>query len=88
MPGGEANAAQNRGLFSATYLRTPDRDRVSVHHVGIVYEVDGMEGDLRNEEHGSTDWRAWITLDQVDALPLAALAKYGRELVTRLAIRS
>jgi 8-oxo-dGTP pyrophosphatase MutT (NUDIX family) len=76
------------GVFSATYLRSPDRNRDSVHHIGIVYEIDVVEGDPRNEEHGSTDRCAWISLDQVDALPLAALAKYGRELVPHLAIRS
>jgi 8-oxo-dGTP pyrophosphatase MutT (NUDIX family) len=82
------NATRPVGVFSATYLRTPDRDTDSVHHIGIVYEIDVVEGVLRNEQHGSTDWCSWIALDQVDALPLAALAHYGRELITHLAIRS
>jgi ADP-ribose pyrophosphatase YjhB (NUDIX family) len=77
-----STAIRPAGIFSATYLRGPERDRDSVHHIGIVYEIDVVEGALCDEEHGSTDRCGWIALHQVDALPLTALARYGRELVS------
>ena len=74
------------GVFSATYLRSSERDRDSVHHIGIVYLTEVADGELRNEEHGSTDLCAWIPIDQLDDLPLGSLAKYGRELASHLTI--
>jgi 8-oxo-dGTP diphosphatase len=68
------------GVYSKTYLRSADRPRDSVHHLGIVYTVDAAGADLRHEVGGSTDLCAWVPLADLDTLPLVPLAEYAAEL--------
>ena len=72
--------AQVAGVFSATYLRSAERPRDSVHHIGIVYFAEVAPGELRDEQHGSTDRCAWIPREQLTDLPLVALAKFGADI--------
>jgi 8-oxo-dGTP diphosphatase len=65
------------GVYSATYRRSPQRPRDSVHHLGIVFTVEAHEGALRPEVHGSTDRCAWIPLADLHALPLVALTSFA-----------
>jgi 8-oxo-dGTP pyrophosphatase MutT (NUDIX family) len=69
------------GVYSATYLRSPERPRDSVHHLGIVYIVEAHVGELRPEVHGSTDCCAWVPLADLHALPLVALASFAVRLI-------
>jgi len=71
------------GIYSFAYWRSPARPRRPVHHMGIVFDVEPVLGDLRNEAEGSTDCCAWVPLDEADALPLVPLAAYGVGLAER-----
>jgi 8-oxo-dGTP diphosphatase len=68
-------------IFSATYARTQERPFDPLHHIAIVYFVDTLSGELRDEQHGSTDRCAWFPLADLDTLPLVVMAQLGRELV-------
>jgi ADP-ribose pyrophosphatase YjhB (NUDIX family) len=68
------------GVYSNTYLRTPDRPRDPVHHLGIVYTVAVQDAGLRHEVDGSTDQCAWVRLPELDTLPLVPLAAYAATL--------
>jgi 8-oxo-dGTP diphosphatase len=69
------------GVYSATYFRSPERPRDSVHHLGVVFAVEAHEGDLRHEVHGSTDHCAWIPLADVPGLPLVPLVSFAVRLI-------
>jgi 8-oxo-dGTP diphosphatase len=69
------------GVYSATYRRSPERPRDSVHHLGIVFTVGAHEGALRPEVRGSTDRCVWIPLADLPALPLVALTSFAVGLI-------
>jgi ADP-ribose pyrophosphatase YjhB (NUDIX family) len=69
------------GVYSRTYPRSAERPRDSVQHLGVVFEVDAHDGDLRDEAEGSTDCCAWVPLVEVESLPLVPLAQFGLGLV-------
>ncbi len=48
-----------------------------MHSIRIIYSVDYVSGNLRNEHEGSTDLCAWHTQDETRALALVGLAKRG-----------
>jgi ADP-ribose pyrophosphatase YjhB (NUDIX family) len=52
-----------------------------MHAIRIVYEVDIVDGELRDELDGSTDTCRWVTLDEARSLRLGELA---RQSVARL----
>ena len=45
------------------------------HGIRIVYRVDIVGGELRNETHESTDTAAWIRLAEVPSLPIVDLVE-------------
>ncbi len=57
-----------------------DVDSGSYHGIRIIYHVDLLGGELRNEIDGSTDQCAWFTQDQANDLRLVELAKVGLNL--------
>lgn len=61
------------GIYSQIYERATAR----VHHVGIVYDVPGVVGELRHEQDGSTDRCEWFTPAELETLPLVPLAEFG-----------
>ena len=65
------------GIYSRTYLRSPERPRDSIHHLGIVFTVDTPDAELRHEVNGSTDLCAWVPLADLHTLPLVPLAVYA-----------
>jgi ADP-ribose pyrophosphatase YjhB (NUDIX family) len=68
------------GIYSRTYERTDERPSGPFHHVGIVYEVEGVGPDLIHEQGGSTDRCEWFTRDDAALLPLIPLATFGLNL--------
>jgi len=72
------------GVFSAIYPRSLDRPHDPVHHIGIVYVVEALPGEIHDEQHGSTDRCAWIPQGDLANLPLVPLATYGRQLAARV----
>lgn len=71
------------GPVLGIYSRTYDRRWGLVHHVGIVYDVAGVTGELRHEQDGSTDRCDWFTPAELETLPLVPLADFGVELGRR-----
>ena len=69
------------GIYSRTWLRTPDRPRPPFQHVGIVYEVRRLEGTTRAEVGGTTDACGWFTRDDLETIELVDLASFGVSLV-------
>jgi ADP-ribose pyrophosphatase YjhB (NUDIX family) len=65
------------GIYSGTRRRSATRPRDSVHVVGIVYRLRGLEGELRPEQGGSTDTCDWFTREQAGALPLTPLGEFA-----------
>lgn len=65
------------GIYSGTRRRSAERPRDSVHVVGIVYRLGGLEGELRPEVDGSTDTCDWFTREQARALPLTPLGEFA-----------
>jgi len=58
----------------------PDGVRENFHAIRIVYRVALTGGELRPEVGGSTDLCAWLTRDEVAAVPLVDLGEYGARL--------
>ena len=65
------------GVYSRAHRRGPARPSHSVHAIGIVYRLTGLQGELREEVDGSTDTCAWFTLEEARALPLVPLVEYA-----------
>jgi 8-oxo-dGTP diphosphatase len=68
------------GVFSALYEQSAVRPWGPVHHVGIVYDFRGIDGDLTHEQDGSTDLCGWHTRADAESLPLVPLGAYGVQL--------
>jgi ADP-ribose pyrophosphatase YjhB (NUDIX family) len=64
-------------VYSRTYDRSVERPWAPFHHVGIVYEVEGVGEDLVHEQDGSTDRCEWFAREAVEQLPLVPLAEFG-----------
>ncbi len=69
------------GVYSRANLRSPDRPRDPVHHLGIVYTVEVRGAELRHEVRGSTDFCAWVPLTDLATLALVPLAAYAATLI-------
>ena len=67
-------------VYSHIYHDTPGVLLPPLHHVGIVYQLDALTYELRNEVGGSTDLCRWLKETEVRSLPLTPLGKYGLEL--------
>lgn len=65
------------GVHSDSRPRTAERQRDSVHMIGIVYRLAGLDGELRPERDGSTDTCAWFTRAEARALPLTPLGEFA-----------
>ena len=74
---GPPEAGPVLAIYSHTYERTPERPWGPIHHVGIVYRVDGVGRRLRFEQDGSTDRCEWFPRDQLSAVPLVHLGEFG-----------
>jgi ADP-ribose pyrophosphatase YjhB (NUDIX family) len=65
------------GVYSRTYLRSAERPRDSVQHIGIVFHVEASRGELRHEAFGSTDFCAWVLIAEARSLPLVPLVEFA-----------
>jgi 8-oxo-dGTP diphosphatase len=52
-----------------------------VHHLGLLYRLQGLRGHLRDEPDGSTDRAAYFTRAELDHLPLVPLVRAALPLV-------
>ncbi len=48
-----------------------------LHAIRIIYQAEILQGELRNEQEGTTDLCEWIPLHQAANLPLVDLAALG-----------
>ncbi|MET0389420.1 MAG: NUDIX domain-containing protein [Polyangiales bacterium] len=69
------------GVFSCVFERTAERDLPALHFVSCVYWLRASSADLLHERDGSTDLAAWVPLQDVAALPLVGLARFGLALL-------
>ena len=69
------------GVYSRAYPRSAERPRDSFQHLGIVFWVEAHEAEVRHEVGGSTDFCAWVPLEEVAGMPLVPLAEYAVEIV-------
>jgi ADP-ribose pyrophosphatase YjhB (NUDIX family) len=69
------------GVYSATHLRSEERPRHSLHHLGIVYRMASWTGTARAEALGTTDACEWVAREDVVRRRLVSLAAYGASLV-------
>ena len=65
------------GVYSALYEQSPARPQPSVHFLGLVYAIEGLQGVLRPEVDGTTDHCEWIGLDEVTELALVDLVRWA-----------
>ncbi len=54
-----------------------DSEAVAFHGIRIIYAAAVLDGQLRNEVAGTTDYCKWITRGEVASLPLVELASLG-----------
>jgi ADP-ribose pyrophosphatase YjhB (NUDIX family) len=69
------------GIYSRTWLRSPERPRPPFQHLGIVYELASSEGTIRAEVDGTTDACEWFARDELATVELVDLAVFGVGLV-------
>jgi 8-oxo-dGTP diphosphatase len=50
-----------------------------LHSIGVVYRVEIVAGELRNEPDGSTDRAAWLGPDERRGLPMGDLVALGEQ---------
>ena len=67
-------------IYSHTYHRTLDNPLPPLHHVGLVYQLDPLSHELRNEKSGSTDLCQWLTEKEARGLPMTPLGEFGIQL--------
>lgn len=60
------------------------KDNVDYQGIRIIYDVEVIGGELRNEVDGSTDLCQWHPIPIAEGVKLVDLAKLGVQLVTKL----
>jgi 8-oxo-dGTP diphosphatase len=65
------------GISSARYEFPRDYGVEDQHQLRIMYEVDLVGGELRNEVGGTTDLACWFPLSEVAGLERAGLVDVG-----------
>jgi 8-oxo-dGTP diphosphatase len=65
------------GVYSGAHRRSAERPKDSVHAVGIIYRLAGLEGELRPESEGSTDTCGWFSREEVSAMPLTPIGAFA-----------
>lgn len=69
------------GVYARHHPAQPGSRRPAIDHIGILYEMTDLTGELRHEADGTTDRAEWFTRHEIDALPLGPLAEHGVALV-------
>jgi 8-oxo-dGTP pyrophosphatase MutT (NUDIX family) len=65
------------GIFSHVYEKSPFAKGFDLHFLGIVYRMRIVGGELTDEIDGSTDACAWFRRDELEAIRLVKLARFG-----------
>lgn len=68
------------GIFSHVYEHSLFARGADLHFLGIIYRVQIVGGDLRDEVDGTTDACAWFGADELRDLRLVYLARFGARL--------
>lgn len=68
------------GVFSHVYRRSRAADGADLHFLGILYYVQIVGGELRDEVDGTTDTAAWLSRAEVAERRLVEIARHGLEL--------
>ena len=64
-------------IYSHVYDQTQEDPLPDLHHIGIIYHLDPISSDLKNEMDGTTDLCQWLTENEARSLPLTPLGKFG-----------
>lgn len=70
------------GVYSNSYPRTAEHPVDSLHFISLICRVEAVGGDMEDEADGTTDAVAWVPLDRLANLPLAAFSEFGVGLLT------
>ena len=71
---------QVAGVFSHVYRKSRAAQGRDFHFLGILYHVQIVGGELRDEVDGSTDMAAWFSRAELADVRLVEIARYGIEL--------
>lgn len=71
------------GVFSTTFMRTPDNPAHSVHLVSILFNVTTDGRELTHEVGGTTDYAEWVPLAALRTRPLSLLADFALGLLPK-----
>ncbi len=77
------------GVFSHVYRQSRAVAGADLHFLGILYVVRVVGGQLRDEVDGTTDAARWFRRDELAAVRLVEIARFGVDLAfERLADRA
>ncbi len=65
------------GVFSHLYAKSQFARGIDLHFLGIVYRVQVVGGELRDEIDGTTDMAAWFAPDELADIRIVRLARFG-----------
>jgi ADP-ribose pyrophosphatase YjhB (NUDIX family) len=68
------------GVFSHVYRKSRAAQGRDLHFLGILYHVQIVGGELRDELGGSTDTATWLSRAELPGIRLVEIARYGVEL--------
>ncbi len=66
--------------IAAVHSFTSENSARKFHSIRIIYHVEVLGGELRNECDGSTDLCNWWTLEEAHDLPMVNLGELGLQL--------
>jgi len=72
-----ARVVELAGVYSNSYPRTDDHPVDSLHFISLIYRVEAVGGDLRDEVDGTTVTAAWWSLDALPTLELAPFTEFA-----------
>ena len=67
-------------IFSHVYRQSWAADGLDLHFLGVLYHVRIVGGELRDEVGGTTDAARWFRRDELAAIRLVEIARFGVEL--------
>jgi 8-oxo-dGTP diphosphatase len=68
------------GIFSHVYRNSTFSGGDDLHFLGIIYRMQIVGGELRDEIEGTTDKCAWLSRSELDDLRLVEIAEFGVKL--------
>jgi 8-oxo-dGTP diphosphatase len=68
------------GVFSHVYRRSRAANGADLHFLGILYHVQLVGGELRDEVDGTTDAARWFDREELGDVRLVEIARFGVDL--------